>query len=788
MKAKKSLLARKPQFAFGASILAFVVAGVLSYFPLPSHSSVSGHSPSQRIRLATLAVVTKEQGSLGVSLINLSALAGLLIAIGVGWKTARKGFASRERAAGALRACDDKYRTLLDAIRDYAVFMLDPKGKVVSWNAGAERIKGYTADQIIGRNFSCFFPPEDIKRNRPEEVLRMTAVLGRQEEQSMRVRRDGSRFLAHVTYTALRDRAGHLQGFSEFSHDLSQSVEAGAKYRGLLEAAPDAMVVVNETGEIVILNGQTEKQFGYRRDELIGQKVQNIIPAGFAERLKADALRPADDALMQQIDTGTELFGRRKDGTVFPIEIMLSPLKTPAGILVTAAVRDISARKQTERKMVHSSQYDSLTDLPNRMLLNDRINQAIALAERHQHKVGLLFLDLDGFKHINDSLGHRAGDKLLQSVARVLVNCLRLADTVSRQGGDEFVVLLLEVQKSEDIGVAAIRILRAVAKPHSIDKHDLHITASIGVSIYPDDGLDAETLIKNADTAMYQAKENGRQNYRFFKSDMNVRAVERQSLEESLRTALERQEFALHYQPKINLKTGEITGAEALIRWTHPSRGYVSPAQFIPIAEECGLILSIGNWVLRQACMQAQEWVRAGLPMVTMAVNISAMEFRHEGFLESIFAILEDTGMDPRFLELELTEGVLMKHVESTASIFQALREKGVQLAVDDFGTGYSSLSYLRKLRMDALKIDQSFIRQITVSPDETTIVTAVISMARSLKLRVVAEGVETRAQLAFLQAHDCDEAQGYYFSSPVPPQRFAELLESGILEAKLAH
>jgi EAL domain-containing protein (putative c-di-GMP-specific phosphodiesterase class I) len=282
---------------------------------------------------------------------------------------------------------------------------------------------------------------------------------------------------------------------------------------------------------------------------------------------------------------------------------------------------------------------------------------------------------------------------------------------------------------------------------------------------------------------MYQAKENGRQSYQFFKPAMNVRAVERQSIEGSLRRALERQEFAVHYQPKINLRTGEISGAEALIRWTHPTRGLVSPAAFIPVAEDCGLILPIGNWVLREACKQARAWVEAGLPLGTMGVNISAVEFRNESFLEGVFAILKDTGLNPNLLELELTESVLMKRPESTASVLRALRAKGVQVAVDDFGTGYSSLSYLQKFSIDALKIDQSFVRRITTAPAETTIVTAVISMARSLKLRVVAEGVETLKELEFLQAHQCDEAQGYYFSRPVPSEQFAKLLETGVSE-----
>jgi diguanylate cyclase (GGDEF)-like protein len=439
------------------------------------------------------------------------------------------------------------------------------------------------------------------------------------------------------------------------------------------------------------------------------------------------------------------------------------------------------ALRNSEASLSYSAQHDFLTGLPNRMLLNDRVNQAIAYAPRFDKKLAVLFLDLDGFKHINDSLGHPIGDKLLQSIAKRLVKCVRISDTVSRQGGDEFVVLLSEMAQSEDAAITARRMLQTVAESHSIDQHDLHVTASIGVSVFPDDGKDAETLIKNADMAMYQAKENGRQSYQFFKPAMNVRAVARQSIEESLRRALERREFALVYQPIVSLKSGEITGAETLLRWTHPTRGAVSPAKFIPVAEDSGLILAIDRWVLREACAQSRAWVEAELPQVKMSVNVSAMEFRNEKFLEGIFAILEETGLDPRYLELELTESVLMKRPASTESILKALRSAGVQLAVDDFGTGYSSLSYLRKFSMDVLKIDQSFVRQITTAPDETSIVTAMISMGRSLDLRVVAEGVETREELAFLQERQCDEAQGFYFSRPVAAEQFAKLLSTGI-------
>jgi EAL domain-containing protein (putative c-di-GMP-specific phosphodiesterase class I) len=349
------------------------------------------------------------------------------------------------------------------------------------------------------------------------------------------------------------------------------------------------------------------------------------------------------------------------------------------------------------------------------------------------------------------------------------------------------VLLLSEMEQSEDAAVAARRLLQAVAEAHVINQQDLHVTTSIGVSVYPDDGLDAETLIKNADTAMYQAKENGRQGFQFFKSSMNERAVERQSIEEGLRRALEGNEFTLQYQPKVNLKSDGITGAEALLRWNPAGQGPVSPAKFIPVAEDSGLILPIGKWVLREACTQARAWIYAGMQPITVAVNISAMEFRSEQFLEGVFEILAETGLDPKLLELELTESVLMKRVEAAGSILGTLRGKGVRVAVDDFGTGYSSLSYLRKFPIDALKIDQSFVRQITTHPDETSIVTAIISMGRSLGLRVIAEGVETEKELAFLETQQCEEAQGYYFSRPLPPGEFAKLLKTGITKTTVA-
>jgi diguanylate cyclase (GGDEF)-like protein/PAS domain S-box-containing protein len=551
-----------------------------------------------------------------------------------------------------------------------------------------------------------------------------------------------------------------------------------------LNSIGDAVACTDVLGNLTFLNLVAEKLIGWSWQEAAGRPMAEVFR--ILDTTNREVIpNPVERAVRrdQTVHLSANAILVRRDGVEIPIEESVAPIHDSQGQSAGAVIvfRDVSVARAMVRQMIHSAEHDFLTGLPNRMLLNDRINQAIALAPRHMKHVAVLFLDLDGFKHINDSLGHPTGDKLLQSIAKRLAECVRASDTVSRQGGDEFVVLLSEVELAEDAAIAAQRMLQAVAQPHSIDHNEFHVTASVGVSIYPDDGLDADVLIKNADTATYQAKENGRQGFRFFTPAMNVWAVERQFIEEGLRRAMERREFALHYQPKIDLTTGAITGAEALLRWTHPTRGPINPANFIPVAEACGLILPIGAWVLREACQQARTWMDAGLSIMSIAVNVSAMEFRVDHFLEGVLATLAQTSLDPKSLELELTESVLMGHAASAATILQNLRESGIRVTVDDFGTGYSSLSYLQKFPVDAIKIDQSFIRQISTVGDDTTIVKAVIGMARGLKLRVIAEGVETLEELAFLRAHRCDEAQGYYFSRPVPAEQFAALLSNGM-------
>jgi len=774
----------------------------------------------EEFRLLTLR---ESEARLQLSRTKASLIFGVLLGLfvaGIAAWIARRDNATKELASLALREGEARFRNLANNISQLA-WITDDVGNFQWFNQRWFDYFGVTQEEIANPDWEESVHHPDHYRRVKEEIARCFLSGKIWEDTFPLLGGDGVYHWFLSRAVPIRDETGKVSSWFGTNTDVSELQESRAvlaqteaRYRGLLEAAPDAMVVVDQRGKIALLNVQAEKQFGYRRDELLEQEVKNIIPEGFAERLETDALRSEEDALAQQIGTGIELSGRRKNGSKFPIEIMLSPSVSPDGMLVTAAIRDITLRKKAEeelvqkveelhhsnqelvqfadtaramtRQMTHSAEHDFLTGLPNRFLLSDRVGQAVGTSLRHRRLSAILFLDLDGFKHINDSLGHAIGDKLLQCVAARLSNCVRPTDTVSRQGGDEFVILLSDARNPEDAAVICRRLLLAVAEAHSIEHHDLHITASIGISVFPEDGQDADTLIKNADTAMYQAKENGHNNYQFFRPAMNARAVERQSVEEHLRRALERREFSLHYQPKVDLVTGCITGAEALLRWTHPIRGSVPPSQFIPVAEDCGLILPIGAWVLKEACTQAQAWSKAGLPELTMAVNVSAIQFKSESFLEDILATLRATGLDPRHLELELTESALMKQAEMTASILASLRERGVRVAVDDFGTGYSSLSYLRKFPLDALKIDQSFVRQITTVPSETTIVRAIISMGRSLNLRIIAEGVETEEQLKFLKANLCEEAQGYYFSRPVPPAKFAELLADCKKLAKL--
>jgi diguanylate cyclase (GGDEF)-like protein len=441
--------------------------------------------------------------------------------------------------------------------------------------------------------------------------------------------------------------------------------------------------------------------------------------------------------------------------------------------------RDITAQKVAEDRIQYLATHDGLTGLPNRLMFSELLNVAIHSARRYERTFAVMFIDLDRFKIINDTLGHEAGDKLLQEISGRLTLDLRSSDVVARLGGDEFVILVQEVSELEQVASVARKILASVMRPMILAGQECRVTTSIGICMFPGDAQDEQALMKNADMAMYLAKEQGKNNFQFYSDTTNTLSLERLALEASLRRALERDELFLAYQPKLDLRTGKINGVEALLRWQHPELGVVMPAHFIALAEETGLIIPMGRWVLQTACAQNVAWQREGLPPVSMAVNLSARQFSDEGLMNDIATAIKETGMAPELLELEITEGMAMQNIESASTVLAAINQMGVRIAIDDFGTGYSSLAQIKRFPIDTLKIDRSFIRDLTDNPEDQAITKAIIAMGKTLSLTVVAEGVETKEQETFLRKHDCDESQGYYFSRPTSPENFAALLRA---------
>jgi diguanylate cyclase (GGDEF)-like protein/PAS domain S-box-containing protein len=585
--------------------------------------------------------------------------------------------------------------------------------------------------------------------------------------------------------------AGDLNGFSlpralrnAIARKAIEDASYAEKERAMvtLNSIGDAVLCTNVSGNITYLNAVAEALTGWSRAEAAARPLAEVfhIIDGTTREIARD---PMKMAIVQNKTVGLTVncVLIRRDGLEFPIEDSAAPIHDRLGCIIGAVIvfHDVSAARAISMKMTHSAQHDPVTNLPNRLLLNDRITQSIESSRRQRryHSMAVLYLDLDHFKYINDSLGHSAGDKLLQSVSKRLLSSVRATDTVSRQGGDEFVILLSEITDPEDAATCARKILLSLTKPHSIGGTSININASLGIALFPGNGEDVEALVQNADMAMYHAKQKGRNNFQFFKWEMNLKAVERQSLGRELRRALEQEEFVLHYQPKVNIDSGHITGVEALLRWQQPDQGLVPPLQFIPIAEECGLIVEIGRWVLREACTQACEWKNAGFPPLRIAVNVSAVEFRRADFVANVRKIFSETNVDPQWIEFELTESVLLDGADEATSVLKQIKSLGVHLAIDDFGMSYSSLGYLHQYPIDVLKIDKHFIHSITSDRADCKIVSAIISMGKSLDYVVVAEGVETLEQRKCLQDLRCAEGQGYLFGRPIVADEFASLL-----------
>jgi len=551
------------------------------------------------------------------------------------------------------------------------------------------------------------------------------------------------------------------------------------KLSQVVEQSHNAIYITDLNAKIEYVNQAAIRHTGYSAAELIGANT-NLLQS---DKVPRTVFHEILERLSRGQEWHGELTNARKDGSEYSVLTMISPIHQSNGHIThyVSIQDDITERKLAEQRLQHLVNYDALTGLPNRLQLEERVKFAISLAKRSSSTLALMFLDLDNFKDINDTLGHSFGDILLIELAKRLQLTLREEDTVSRLGGDEFILLLPDIDAHGAAQVAE-KLLRNISRPYQSDHTELNMTASIGIALYPDDGQDLETLSKRADSAMYRVKQEGRHGFHFFTAEMQARSSRNLQLVNALRHAVELGQLALHYQPQISMNDGRVIGAEALLRWQHPEMGVVSPAEFIPVAEESRLILPIGEWVLRQATQQAKCWMEAGQAPLVISVNLSAVQFRHPDLPDLITRILNEVGLPPEYLELELTEGAAMHDPQAAIAIMNNLHDRGIRMSIDDFGTGYSSLSYLKKFQIYKLKIDQSFVRDISTDNEDKAIVSAVINMAKSLGLITIAEGVETGGQLAFLREQGCEEVQGYYYSKPLPAEQFAAFIQSGIL------
>ena len=691
---------------------------------------------------------------------------------------------ARKRAEEALRESETKFRTLAET--SAAAIFIDQGTRFLYVNSALEVITGYSREELLAMDLLDVIHPDfrELVKEQGEARLLGEQVPPRYEIKILT--KSGEERWVDVT-TGLIEFEGKpsVLGTAFDVTERKRAEEALGRLSRqnelLLNSAGEGIYGLDLEGKTTFVNPAAARMIGWEVEELIGKPQHDILhhskPDGSPyPRESCPIYSVFKDGSVSQVDS--EVFWRR-DGTSFPVEYASTPILDERGELAGAVVtfRDITERKQAEETIRHLAYHDALTNLANRTMFEDRLAVTLAQARRKRRMAAVMFLDLDQFKVVNDTVGHALGDRLLQSVAERLTGLVRDGDTVARVGGDEFTLLLAEVERVEEVAEVAERVLDALRQPWVLNGHEFRITTSIGIAMFPNDGEDADSLLSNADTAMYRAKDQGRDNYKLYTPAMNARIVERLALENSLRHGLERGEFLVYYQPQVDIASGKIVGMEALVRWQHPERGLVFPAEFIPVAEETGLIVPLGEWVLRTACAQNKAWQAAGFPPMRVAVNLSARQFQQRDLIEEVDEVLKETGLEARWLQLEITEGMAMQDVESNITVLRKLREMGVQIAIDDFGTGHSSLSYLSRLPIDVIKIDQSFVQDMTTDPNDAAIARSIIVMAHNLKLKVIAEGVETEEQLAFLKKRRCDEMQGYLFSKPAPAEAFEEML-----------
>lgn len=678
-------------------------------------------------------------------------------------------------AQRAVAESERELRGILDDLQD-TYYRTDQTGRIVRVSRSAEQLLGYTADEMLGRKLADFYCTE---ADREEFLARMQANGGHIVGGESRLRhKDGHEVWVRTTAHFLRDDAGNVLGVEGTTRDNTLQRRAEEELRlaaNVFESSGEAIMITDAAGVMISVNNAFTRVTGYPVAEVVGRNASMLASGRHDHEFFSDMWQ-------SMLTTGYwrgEIWNRRRNGEIFPEWLGISSVRDAAGKIThfVGIFSDISERKATEAKIAFLAHHDPLTGLPNRLLLKDRMQQAIVHGERSGNRVALLFVDLDRFKAVNDSFGHPAGDALLRDAAQRLLACVRDSDTISRHGGDEFLVVLTDLQNSEVPAQIAAKIMAVLGQPFLIESHEATISASVGIAVYPEDGAGFDELLKKADTAMYHAKAAGRNAFRFYTERMNADVQERLDLHNRLRRALERKEFVLYYQPLVELKSGRIVGAEALVRWLSPGQGLVAPGEFIAAAEHSGLIVPLGEWVLHEACRELAHWHARGRSELSMAVNISSIQFRRGDVEETVLRALASSGATASALELELTESVLIDGAEQVLATIKRLQSLGVRLAIDDFGTGYSSLAYLRRFAVDKLKIDQSFVRDIVSDQDDAAIVRAVIQMARSLDLNVVAEGVETDAVAAELRAMECDLVQGFHFGHPMPAAEFRELI-----------
>jgi diguanylate cyclase (GGDEF)-like protein/PAS domain S-box-containing protein len=812
-----------------------------------------------------------------------------------------------EKSLKRSRESEERFRLVVQGARDFAIFFVSPRGRVESWNQGAERIKGYTASEIIGEPISVFYTEEDRASGLPQKLLEDAETLGYVTQQEWRVRKDGSRFWAEISLNALRDDSGKLRGFAKITRDrtkerqlLSSLEESEQTSRALLESATQAVVGIGEDGLIRLANKTAETMFGYPRQVLIGQPIEMLLPDSSRKRHIEQRSAYFEASYSRPMGLGMELKGLRRDGTIFPIEASLSMTDTPTGRLAVSFVSDITKRKEiedallrersqlqsildnspvlvsirdlngkiilankilesmsntfqsslvghnvidlypkdvaqqmlasdrealragapihleqdichkdgmwhtyhtikfpvsflnttdpfgicsfsvditeqkrAEKQVLHAAQHDPLTGLPSRALIYELGTHLIEAEKRGHHKVAVLFFDLDRFKPINDTYGHETGDLMLKEVARRLSASVRSSDIVGRLGGDEFIALLTNVQTEQDVARAAKHLLEKLSEPYHVNNLELRTSPSIGISVHPADGDAIDTLIRHADAAMYYAKANGRNTYQFFTPEINSNTQRVFTLEQRLRQSMNENNFELFYQPIIDTRTRQVSGVEALIRWRQSNSEVIMPSDFIMAAEASGLINQLGQWVIQEACRQHHAWRSQGLPPLRIAVNVSPIQFRARDFSSNVAAAVDASKIDPVYLELEVTEGTVMKQVEEAAKTLAGLKQLGLRISLDDFGTGYSSLSYLSQFPIDKLKVDQSFIRHIDTDSRSLAIAETVIALGKKLSVEVVAEGIESEEALDLLRDRECDLGQGYLISPPITASQF---------------